>query len=103
MIKTYPRKRIEILLDSPLVPRIVDLLKQADITGWSILRVAGGGTPYSQWQNDDFTGASAKSIVLIVANADKTRRLTELLAPLLDSYRLLLTVGDVDVVRGEKF
>jgi hypothetical protein len=39
----------------------------------------------------------------VIAPAAKTDALVELLAPLLDSYRLLLTIGDVQVVRGERF
>ncbi|MEM8918884.1 MAG: transcriptional regulator [Pseudomonadota bacterium] len=82
---------------------MIDLLKQADITGWSVTRIDSGGTPDGEWQRDDITGASSKSMILIVANDQKTEKLTGLLAPLLDSYRLLLTIGNVEVVRGDRF
>ena len=32
MVQTVPRKRIEILVDTPLVPRIVGKLKAVDIS-----------------------------------------------------------------------
>jgi hypothetical protein len=82
MIQTVPRKRIEILVDTPLVPRIVGKLKAVDISGWSLIHVDSGGGRAGQWQHDDVTDA---------------------IAPLLDSYGMLLTVGDVQVVRGERF
>jgi hypothetical protein len=41
--------------------------------------------------------------LLAIASEAKTDALVEELAPLLDSYRLLLTIGDVQVVRGERF
>ena len=43
MIQTVSRKRIEILVDTPLVPRVVAQLKAVDISGWSVIHVASGG------------------------------------------------------------
>ena len=103
MVQTVARKRIEILVDTPLAPRIVAQIRAVDISGWSVIHVDSGGGRSGEWQHDDVTGASTKTIVLVIASAAKTDALVELLAPLLDSYRLLLTVGDVQVVRGERF
>ena len=103
MVQTVPRKRIEILVDTPLAPRIIRQIKAIDISGWSLIHVDSGGGRAGEWQDDDVTGASAKTIVLVIASEAKTDALVELLAPLLDSYRLLLTIGDVQVVRGARF
>jgi hypothetical protein len=103
MVQTVTRKRIEILVDTPLVPRIVGYVKAVDISGWSIIHVDSGGGRAGQWQQDDVTGAAAKTIVLVVASEAKANALVDVLAPVLDSYRLLLTIGDVQVVRGERF
>lgn len=103
MIQTVMRKRIEILVDSPLAPRIIAQIKAVDISGWSLIHVDSGGGRAGEWQHDDVTGASAKTIILVIASEAKTQALIELLAPLLDSYRLLLTIGEVQVIRGERF
>lgn len=103
MIQTVSRKRIEILVDTPLVPRVVAQLKAVDISGWSVIHVDSGGGRAGAWQDDDVTGASAKTIVLVIASEAKTYGLIEAIAPLLDSYGMLLTIGDVQVVRGERF
>jgi hypothetical protein len=103
MIQTVTRKRIEILVDTPLAPRIVAQLRKVDISGWSLIHVDSGGGRTGEWQHDDVTGAAAKTIVLVIASESKTGALIELLAPLLDSYRLLLTIGEVQVVRGDRF
>jgi hypothetical protein len=103
MVETVSRKRIEILADTPLVPRVVAVMKAADISGWSLIHVDGGGGRSGVWQDDDFTGASAKTIIIAIASAERAALLTDHIAPLLDSHRLLLTIGDVAVVRGERF
>jgi hypothetical protein len=49
------------------------------------------------------SGAEAKTIFLTIASEEKAGRLVDLLAPHLDDYGMLLTVSDVQVVRGERF
>ena len=103
MVETVTRKRIEILVDTPLVPRIVRQIKAAGISGWSLIHVDSGGGREGEWQHDDVTGASAKTIILVVASDAKATQLVDTLAPMLDSHGLLLTVGEVQVVRGDRF
>lgn len=103
MVQTVTRKRIEILVDTPLAPRIIAQIKAVDISGWSLIHVDSGGGRTGEWQHDDVTGAAAKTIVLVIASDVKAAALADALAPLLDGYRLLLTIGDVQVVRGERF
>lgn len=103
MVQTVTRKRIEILVDNPLAPRIIAQLKTVDISGWSLIHVDSGGGRSGEWQHDDVTGAAAKTIVLVIASEAKAGLLLEALAPHLDSYRLLLTIADVQVVRGDRF
>ena len=103
MIDTVIRKRVEILVDTPLVPRIIAQINAVDISGWSVLKIASGGSRDGRWEHDEITGAAAKSLILTIANEEKAARLTEALAPMLDSHSLLLTIGNVAVVRGERF
>jgi PII-like signaling protein len=103
MVETVTRKRIEILVDTPLVPRIVRQIKAAGISGWSLIHVDSGGGREGEWQHDDVTGASAKTIILAIAGDAKAKQLVDTLAPMLDSHGLLLTVGEVQVVRGDRF
>lgn len=103
MVETVTRKRIEILVDTPLAQRIIGHLKAADISGWSLIHVDSGGGRSGVWQHDDVTGAAAKTIVLSITSEAKANLLVDALAPYLDSYGLLLTIADVQVVRGNRF
>jgi hypothetical protein len=103
MVETVQRKRIEILVDTPLVPRVVAIMREVDISGWSLIHVDGGAGRGGSWQDDDFTGASAKTIIIAIASLARADALTDRIAPLPDSHRLLLTIGDVAVVRGDRF
>lgn len=99
---TVVRKRIEILADAPLLPRLVDALDASGVTGHTVLPALSGTGSHGHWSDDGLTG-TAKVLVMAITTAEHAADLVDRLAPLLDSHRLLLTLGDVDVVRGDRF
>lgn len=103
MPTTTAAKRIEILCDTPLIPRVVTVLDAAGVKGWSVIALASGSGRDGSWQHDELTGAAAKSLVVAVAGVDAAQRFTVAIAPLLDAYGMLLITGDVSVVRPERF
>ncbi len=102
-MQTVTRKRLEILVDAPLVPRVVAALDAAGIGGHTILPVLSGCGRSGAWSEERLSGAETKRVVMAIAGEAEAAALVEALAPLLDSHRLLLTIADVDVVRGDRF
>jgi hypothetical protein len=103
MIETVTRKRLEILIDRPLAPRLVEAAVTAGVSGYTLIPVQSGSGRQGAWRDDPISGAEAKSIFLTIASEEKAHRLVELLAPYLDTHGMLLTISDVQVVRGERF
>lgn len=101
-MKTVLRKRIEILADAPLLPRLVDALEQCGIAGHTVLPAISGIGRTGSWSEDRLTGTS-KLLLMAIASDEHADLLIEKLAPLLDSHRLLLIISAVDVVRGDRF
>lgn len=101
-MKTVLRKRIEILADAPLLPRLVDALEQCGIDGHTVLPAISGIGRTGSWSEDRLTGTS-KLLLMAIASDEHADLLIEKLAPLLDSHRLLLIISAVDVVRGDRF
>jgi PII-like signaling protein len=101
-METVTRKRLEILADAPLVPRVVAALRQAEIGGHTILPALSGAGRRGEWSEERLTGAT-KQMVVAIASADHAQAFVDAIGPLLDSHRLLLTIADVAVVRGDRF
>jgi hypothetical protein len=102
MVETVLRKRIEILADSPLVRRVTAAIDAVGITGWTILPVSAGKGREGLWHEEHVTGTD-KALVLTVASLDKAAALADALAPILTTHGLLLTMWDVEVIRGNRF
>lgn len=102
MVETVIRKRIEVLADSPLVRRVTAAIDAVGITGWTVIPVSAGRGRDGLWHEEYVTGTD-KALVLTIASVDKADALAQALAPILTSHGLLLTMWDVEVIRGERF
>ena len=103
MTETIQRKRVEILVDQPLVPRILQAAEASGIRGHTLLPTLAGAGASGAWSDYQLTGAMSEVLFGAVATAEKAEALIERVAPLLDSYGLVLIASDVAVVRGGKF
>lgn len=103
MADIVQRRKIEILVDAPLVRRVVAAAEAAGVTGYTLLPTLGGSGNRGRWSDDQVTGAEAKVMFVTITNELKADALTDALAPLLESHGFLLVFSDVEVVRAEKF
>ena len=83
-------------------PRLIEASGTAGINGHTILRVESGAGQAGPWRDDRVSG-SGKIIFLTITAQEKAARLVDLLAPNLESWGMVLTMGDVEVVRPERF
>jgi hypothetical protein len=84
----FPDVRIEVLVDSPLVPRIAALAESVGVTSFMLLTTLGGQGSQGRWRRDEVTGTTAKQVFVTVLSAAESERLLAALAPLLASYSL---------------
>lgn len=102
MIETFKRKRIDILIDAPLCDWLVGQAAEAGIPHHSLLPVHSGKGRTGSWQDDGY-GAVAKRMFVAVTNEAKVGALLDLIAGQIERYGLVITIYDVEVVRGERF
>jgi len=102
MTSTVARKRIEILADAPLLPRLIEALDRSGIGGYTVIPALSGAGTTGHWNEDRLTGTS-KILLMSIASEDQAEALVDRIAPLLDSHRMLLTIATVEVVRGDRF
>jgi dethiobiotin synthetase len=103
MVQTFTRKRVEILIDTPLAPRLIQAAADAGIAGYTLIPVQSGAGRGGTWRGDHVTGAQTKTIFLTIASEENAARFVDMVAPHLESYGMLLTLADVQVVRPERF
>jgi PII-like signaling protein len=103
MTRTFTRKRVEILVDAPLAQMLIQSAADAGIAGYTLIPVKSGAGRGGAWRHDSITEAESKTIFLTIASEEKANAFVAMLAPHLGEYGMLLTLSDVEVVRGERF
>ena len=64
-MKTYPKKRIEIIIEAPLSRRMTEQLDRAGVTGYSIIPLLGGKGLSGSWSSDGQIGRASGMIAII--------------------------------------
>ena len=104
MVVTTKRKKLEILVDMPLLRRIRLIAEEIDITGYTLYPTIGGDGNQGRWQDDQVTGgAGSKVMFSTIVDEQTAGALLNELTPLLDTYGIIVTISNVEVIRGERF
>jgi hypothetical protein len=103
-METFAARRIEILVDRPLVPLLERAAERVGVSNWAVIDVLAGRDGARRWSEEQLmTGADDRRLFLTVLAPDKAQALIDALAPLLDSHGLLLMMDTIEVVRGGRF
>lgn len=103
-MKTHPKKRIEIMVEAPLLERVLDLLDKQGVSGYTVLPAIAGRGKDGSWHRDGLVGRVG-AVVQVFCILDESR-VDQVLEPL---FRLvsrqigIVTISDVQVIRPEHF
>lgn len=103
-MKTYPKKRIDIMIERPLLARVTELLDDLEVGGYTVLPALAGRGKDGAWHRDGVIGrAGALVMVFCILDAD---RVEAVLSPIFDLVKEqigVVTVSNVEVIRPDHF
>lgn len=102
MTSLTPMKRIEILLEEGMVPMLAEMVAECGFSGHTVMPVLAGAGGRGGWRDERLT-SSRKVMLLAIGPKEDCDRLIAKIEPMLGDYRMLLTVGDVEVIRKDRF
>lgn len=85
---SFPDIRIEVLVDGPLVPRIISLAEAAGVESYTMLTTLGGVGIDGRWRRDEVTGTTAKQLFVTIIAEAHAERVLAALSPLINSHGL---------------
>lgn len=104
MVVTTERKKIEILIDRPLMKRLRQLSKDVEISGHTVFNAIGGEGGQGRWRDDQVTGGAGSKILFVsILDQEKAGEFLAALEPLLDEYGLRVFISTVEVIRADRF
>jgi len=103
-MQTHPKKRIDVIVEAPLMRRIIDRLDQANVSGYSVMPIMAGRGHDSSWTADgQISNATQMLAIVCVTDASKVDGLLESIFGVISHQIGFVTISDVSVVRPKRF
>lgn len=103
MVQTFPRKKLEVIVEPAILARVEELLVRSGAKGYTVLEGAKGFGAQGAWWEDTLSHADGMMIVDVILTAETAEIVLEQLLPLLESWRGVVSVCDVQVLRPDRF
>ncbi|MBA4795347.1 P-II family nitrogen regulator [Phenylobacterium sp.] len=97
------RKKLEIVIEAPVLRRVEAFLSEAGVRGWTVLPSLAGAGDSGEWRSGDFTPGQEKRLILALVSSEAAEKVLARLADFFADYPGVVAVSDVEVLRGEKF
>ncbi|MBW0152604.1 P-II family nitrogen regulator [Phenylobacterium sp.] len=97
------RKKLEIIVEAPVLRRVETFLAEAGVRGWTVLPSLAGAGDSGEWRSGDFTPGQEKRLIFALVTTEVADRVLARLADFFADYPGVVAVSDVEVMRGEKF
>ena len=103
-MQVYPKKRIDLIIEMPLLRRVTERLDKAGVTGYSVLPVIGGHGRSGEWSSDGQVSEVGKmAAVLCIVDGGKVDAVLDEVFEVVKRQVGLVMVSEVSVVRPERF
>ena len=102
-MRTHPKKKVEIIVERPLLRAVLDLVDGLGATGYTVLPTEIGRGRSGTWKADDISGASDRVMVVVITSEELADRIITGAYELLESYTAIVLLSDVAVVRHDHF
>lgn len=103
-MQTYPKKRIDIMVEAPLMTRVLAVLDAQGVSGYTVLPAVAGRGHDGSWHRDGQVGrAGACVLIFCIIDESKVDHVLEPLFKLVSRQVGIVTLTDVRVVRPDHF
>jgi nitrogen regulatory protein PII len=89
-----PVKRVEVVVDTLAVPRVLRALESCGVSGWTVVREVQGRGDRGLREGDELTGISGNGYVLTACDADDLPRVAEAIRPILRTFGGVCLISD---------
>jgi PII-like signaling protein len=102
-LPTHPKKKLEIIIEAPMLNRLLDLLDRLAVTGYTVLPAVAGRGRDGSWREGQLTEAGRMVMVICITSEERIPQVLEPVYRLLARQIGIVTVSDVMVVRKDHF
>ena len=104
MKQYHPKKRIDIIVESPLLRTLTDTLDRTDVRGYSVLPILEGRGILNAWSSEGQVSNAANMVALLcIVDTSQADQVIDAVFAAIQDRIGFVTVSDVSVIRPERF
>ncbi len=102
-MQTHQKKKVEIIVEAPLLRAAIELIEQAGAKGYTVLPSRAGMGTHGPWESGQITEALHMELIIVIAEETVARRIMAEAYALLGDYTAIIYLSDVEVLRADHF
>lgn len=103
-MEMHQAKRVEIIIEAPMEPRLTDALTDAGVTGYTVLPVRGGSGRSGRWARaGQVSTAGGMVAVVCLIRPERLEGLLEAAFSVVERHIGVVSITDCHVLRAERF
>lgn len=103
-MQMHAAKRVEIIIEAVMEPRLTEALIEAGVSGFTVLPVHGGSGRSGQWNREgQVSRAGGMVSVVCLIRPERLEALLEAAFAVVERHIGVVSVTDTQVLRAERF
>ena len=103
-MQTYPKKRMEIIVETPIAKQITALLERKGVRAYTVIPTLRGLGQQGFWSGEGQVGTVGQMVmILAVTTEERMGTLLDDLHAQLQRHFGYVTISDCDVMRSDRF
>ena len=104
MKQYFPKKRIDIIVESPLLRTLTDTLDRTEVRGYSVLPILEGRGLLNAWSSEGQVSNAANMVALLcIVDTSQADQVIDAVFAAIHDRIGFVTMSDVSVIRPERF
>lgn len=99
----HPKKKIEIVVETPMVRRVLEIIQECGGKGATVFRISRGQGQSGDWSDKDPGSATDMQMVMVITGPRRAEVIRDTVFEALTDYRGMILLSDVEVIRNEHF
>jgi nitrogen regulatory protein PII len=104
-MQTFPKKRVEIIVEAPVLNRVLRFLQDHEVSGYTVMpALAGSGDSGRMWSREGMVGEAGRMVtILMIIDEARLEPLFDQLYAMVSRQIGVIAISDCTVVRDERF
>lgn len=103
-MNVHKAKRVEIIIEAPMISRLTKALDKGGVSGYTLLPVLGGSGRSGPWTRDGQVSKAGGMVQLLcIVKQENVDEILEIAFGIVEKHLGIVSVSDCDIVRPERF